>query len=176
MALHRLYILQALYDGENYTKSSPIDTYEDFRVMCSAVPFKLLTDAKDVVTKDWKGEHGLEVYIPSSARIKDYDLEVTFLYCGEHEDMRDDIQGFLKFLYGLNDGAISARLAMYDEETRTGRKDIRLVNVKYNTWWDEPDLDDEAIAEFVCQFHVYDPVTDVSPVIYINTITDLTWT
>lgn len=175
MELHRLYIAQTKFDGLTYDKGAPIDTLETYRVVCSAVPFKLYEEAKDVVTKDWKGEHGVEAYIPDVAKIKDYDLEITFLYCGVHANMRNDILNFVSFLRGMNYGGMSARLAIYDEETRTGRKDVRMVNVKYDTWWDEPDLDSDAIAEFKCSFHVYDPVTNVTPVFNNNVITDLVW-
>lgn len=175
MAVHRLYISQTSFNGSTYTVGTPIDTKTAFNVVCAEVPFKLYEEAKDVVTKDWKGSHGMEVYIPSSARIKDYDLEIRFLYTGTHANMRNNVSDFVSFLYGLNYNSIGARLAMYDEETRTGRKDVRLVNVKYGTWWDEPDCDDEAIADFTCKFNVYDPMTDVTPTFTNNVLTGLTW-
>ena len=181
MTPHRLYILQAYYDGMTYSKDNLIDTYAAFNVLCSEIPFKIYPDAKDVVAKNWRGLHGADAYIPAVNKIKDYDIEVDFLYSGTHANMRNDLDSFAKYINGMLGNspqpALSARLAIYDEYTQTGRKDVRAVNIEFKEYWDTPDFDTECIAAFKVKFHVYDPVTEVTPVYnQQGNLTDLTWT
>ena len=178
MAVHKLYIQQTNFDGIDYTKGTPIDTLETYSVVCREFPFKLYPESKDVTTKDMKGLHGVDVYIPSYNRIKDYEMEVQFLYLGTHANMRTDIDAFLKFINGMNGGvdesAVGARLAIYDQYTQIGRKDLRVVSTEFGGYWDMPDYDTDAIADFKVKFHVYDPVTDVTPITTNNAL-DLVW-
>jgi hypothetical protein len=178
MAVHKLYIQQTNFDGIDYTKGTPIDTLAKYSVVCREFPFKLFPEAKDVVSKSYKDSHGADAYIPAVNKIKDYDIEVQFLYVGVHNNMRTDIGNFIKFLNGMNGGndqnAVGARLAIYDQYTQTGRKDIRYVTSDFGTYWDSPDCDTEAIADFKVKFHVYDPVTDVTTTT-VNNQTVLTW-
>lgn len=175
MAVHKLFIMQTNYNGISYTKGTPIDTLSTYNIVCREFPFKLFPETKDVVTKNWKGSHGADAYIPSVNIIKDYDLEVQFLYLGTHAQMRTQIEQFVKFLHGMV-GNVGARLAIFDEYTQMGRKDIKVVSVDFGEWWDIPDYDTDAIADFKVKFHVYDPVTDVTPVFNNNQISTMTWT
>lgn len=180
MATHRLFLQQTDFNGLAYTKGTAVDSLSEFGVVCSEFPFKLLSESKDVVTKNFIGSHGLDVYIPKKNRIKDYDLDVQFLYCGTHATMRNDIERFLKFLNGHSGGAdeeaTGSRLVIYDQYTQTGRKDVRCMSSEFGTWWDQPDYDTDAIADFKVRFHVYDPVTNVTPVFGQNQqLSDLTW-
>ena len=167
MATYRLFIQQTSFNGLEYTKGAVIDTLADFGVVCRESPFKLFPETKDIVTKNWKGSHGLDAYIPAVNKAKDYDIELQLLYVGTHATMKNDITSFIKFLNGVvghgNQSAVGARLAMYDEYTQTGRKDIVYRTCDFGTWWDVPDFDTDAIADFKVKFHVYDPVTDVTP-------------
>ena len=181
MGVHKLYIMQTSFNGMTYTKGTPIDTLAKFGVVVRDIPFKLYSDTKEVVTKNWKGSHGLDAYIPNENKVKDYDIEVQCLYVGTHQDMRTNIEAFLKFLNGkavTGITATGARLAIYDEYTQIGRKDVKYMTSDFGTWWDLPDYDTDAIADFKVILHVYDPMTDVSPSFDALTgnIEDLTWT
>ena len=181
MTPHRLYMLQANYTGLVYQKDNLIDTYAKFRVVCSEFPFKMFPETKEVVSKNWRGLHGGDAYIPAVNKIKDYDVDVDFLYSGTHANMRTDLENFAKYINGMTgDGvqpALSARLAIYDEYTQTGRKDVRAVNIEFKEYWDIPTFDTESIASFKVRFHIYDPVTPVTPVYsQQGALTDLTWT
>lgn len=180
---YRLYIQQMLYDGETYTRLNMFDTYSKWLVVCSAFPFKLLPDAKDYVTRDWKDGDGEDVYVPSTVRNKSYDIDAEFIYVGGDADMRQNIERFIQFIYGKNSGLSqqgqwthpeSGRLCIYDEYTRTGRKDVVVKSVDVDAYLTE-DTDPDAVATFKVKFTVYDPVTDVTPVRTGNTVTSLTF-
>ena len=162
MALHKLFIQQLSFDGLTYTKGTIADAYTTYKVVCKDFPVKIEPEIKDIVTKDFKGSHGLDPYIPQNLAIKDYEMEVEFLYVGTHATMRSDITAFVKFLRGRNSGAVGARLAIYDEFAGLGRKDLVAKAIEYGEWWDVPDADNDAIATFKVKFQVYDPVTDVT--------------
>lgn len=157
---HRFYIQQITFNGIAYTKGEFADSLDDFGIACKEWPFKLYPEAKDVAETDYTDEHGKDAYIPSHAVLKDYDIESEFIVNGTSlSDVQTKIKTFFDFLYGFNSGG-SARLAAYDEHTGIGRKDIRLVEVDNDLWWND-DSDDEKIAIFKVKFHVYDPKTDV---------------
>ena len=75
-------------------------------------------------------------------------------------------------MYGRNDGAIGGRLAVYDEYTKLGRKDIHLTEVSEDIYYDV-DYDDEQCAKFKIKLTVEDPSTDVLPVEVSGKVTDL---
>ena len=188
MAVHKLFIMQTDFDGISYTKGLPVDTLTAYNVVCRDFPFKLFPDTKDVVTKNWKGSHGADAYIPSVNMIKDYDIDVQFLYVGTHSNMRTQIGKFIKFLNGMvgahivpsygeeyDETAVGARLAIYDQYTQIGRKDIRVSSVEFGGWWDMPDFDTDCIADFKVRFHVFDPVTDVTPTYSGGQINTMVW-
>ena len=180
---YRLYIQQMLYDGETYTRLNMFDTWQKFLIVCRAFPFKLLPEAKDYVSRDWKDEDGEDVYVPASVRFKPYEIDAEFIYVGGDADMRQNIERFIQFIYGKNSGLSqqgqwahpeSGRLCIYDEYTRTGRKDVVVKSVDVDAYLTE-DTDPDAVATFKVKFTVYDPVTDVTPVRTGNTVTSLTF-
>ena len=172
--------MQTSYNGSTYTKGTLVDVWTTFNVICADTPFKYYPEAKPLATKDWVGQDGLEVYIPPQTRLKDYDWEMTFLYVGIRSNMRTNVTNFIKFLQGRHPGvdnaAVGSRLAMYEDYTQTGRKDIAFAGVEFDEWWDSPYEDSQSIASFKVKFHLYDPVTNATPTTTQNVITGLTWT
>lgn len=174
MEYQRFFIQQFTYDGTTYTAGDVVDTFETFGVVCNSFPFKQFPEAKDIEEEDYPGTDGMEVFIPEHAYLKDYEVEGVFGINGELSVIRPQITSFLKFLYGRNTNG-SARLAIYDEHSQTGRKDIRVVSVDNDLWWNDQS-DDEKIGMFKVKFHVYDPSTEVTPSFDANNqITALTW-
>lgn len=181
MSVKRFFVQHIKFDGVAYTKGTPIDTDEEYHIICSDTPKKFYPEAKDVVTKNWPGKDGLSVYVPQNAKINDFEWEVSFLYSGSRYDMRTNINNFVAYLYGRTSlvdppHKYSARLAVYDDYLSEGYKDVRVASVEFGTWWDSPDCDDEAIAEFKVKFHVYDPSTVIIPQYENAHISDLSWT
>ena len=178
MAIYKTYIQQLSFDGEEYTKSSIVDLLENYKIICQEFPFVKHPKPKDLPTRDWAGEDGIDVYVPDSLPLNKYDIEVAFLYVGTENSIRSDISAFLDYLYGRNDGAIGARLAIYNEHTGIGRKDVVVSEVANEIFYLTDD-DPDAVAKFNIKFTVYDPATDVIPVISVinnkNVVTDLSF-
>jgi len=162
MSIPRLYIQQLYFDGVSYTKGEVVDLLEAFNIGCSKFPFMKNPESKELPTRDWPGEDGRDVYIPKKIPIKEYDIEVDFIYKGSEDNISRDITAFVNFLYGRNNKAVGGRLAIYDDYLKMGRKDVRVLSVSndvYSCSNDDPD----AIATFKVKFSVEDPVTDVYP-------------
>lgn len=165
MAKYNTYIQQLHFDGTTYMKGSVVDLLDKFKLVAMDFPFKKNPKPKDLPTRDWAGSDGVDVYVPDQIPMKEYEIEVTFLYVGTELSIRTDISNFIDFIYGRSKGAIadivkSGRLAVYNEYTGLGRKDIVVSHV-------EPDLfevsdDPDAIAKFNVKFMVYDPTTEVT--------------
>lgn len=162
MVTYNTYVQQISFDGLEYTRGSVVDLLSEFNIVCQEFPFKKNPKSKDLPTRDWAGEDGLDVYIPKQLPVKHYDIEVTFLYKGTEAAIRTDLNRFLDFLYGRNDGAIGSRLAIYNEHTGIGRKDVVVAEVENEIFY-LTDCDPDAVAKFKIKFTVYDPTTEVTP-------------
>ena len=160
MPIYNTYIQQLSFDGTTYTKGAFLDLYRDYHIVAQDFPFAKNPESKDLAYRDWAGEDGLDVYIPTSLPVKEYPIEVTFLYKGNDSSMRSDITGFIDFLYGRNVGAIGSRLAIYNEHVGMGRKDIVVSNVSNELFY-LSEFDPDAIAAFKIKFNVYDPTSEV---------------
>ena len=171
MGLRKTYIQQLHFDGENYTKSEVVDLTEQWGIYCD-VPFKLFPEAKELPYRDWAGEDGRDVYVPKKIPLAAYELEVEATYKGEDGKMRKNIEAFIKFIYGRNLNAVGGSLAIYDDYTGIGRKDIHVLSIDNDIYYDV-DYDDEQCAKFNIKFQVEDPSTDVELVISENKVSDL---
>lgn len=169
MSVANTYIQQIKFNGETYSKGSVVDLKEAFNIICQDFPFKKNPKPKDLPKRDWYDEDGTDVYVPDKLPIENYDLDVVFLYVGDDSNIRNDISNFIDFIYGrikgdAGDSFKSARLAVYNEYVGMGRKDIVVSEVKNEIFY-LSDSDPDAVAKFHVTFTVYDPTTDVSPVI-----------
>lgn len=168
MAIYDTYVQQIGFDGISYSKGSVVNLFSAFKIVCQEFPFKKNPKPKDLPTRDWAGEDGLDVYMPEKLPVMSYDMEVTFLYKGTEETMRNDLNSFIDFLYGRikgnsGDTVQSALLAIYNEHTGMGRKNIVVSEVENELFYltvSDPD----AVAKFKIKFTVYDPTTEVTPV------------
>ena len=151
-------IQQQTYDGSTYTDvGSVIDTQEEYFVVCSECPFKILPTTKELAKRDWPDEDGEDVFMPADGlKFKAYDLEVKFLYVGQKEDMALDLNAFIEFIYGKNDNG-SPLLAIYDEYTQQGRQGVYVLEVN-NEFLAYDDANDGVVGEFKVKFRVTDPV------------------
>ena len=162
MAIYKTYIQQSKYDGLQYTKGSVVDLLSVYNIIAQEFPFKIFNETKDLPTRDWAGDDGLDVYIPDVIPAKEYEIEVTFLYKGDEENIRSDISDFIDFITGRNDGAVGGRLVIYNEHTGIGRKDVVVSEVENEIFY-LTENDPDAIAKFNVKFMVYDPTTKVTP-------------
>ena len=167
MAVYNTYIQQISFDGTTYTKGSVVDLLKTFNIICQEFPFSKNPKPKDLPTRDWAGEDGLDVYVPETLPMKHYDIDVFFLYVGTENAIRTDISNFIDFIYGrakadVNDTVQSARLAVYNEHVGMGRKDIVVSEVS-NELFHCSESDPDAVAKIKVKFTVYDPTTEVTP-------------
>lgn len=162
MTIYKTYIQQLDYNGIEYKKGEVVDLLKTYKIICQEFPFKKNPRAKELPTRDWAGADGLDVYIPKELPIKHYDMEVDFLYVGSEATIRTDLTAFIDFLYGRNLGAIGSRLAIYNEHTGIGRKDVVVSEIDDEIFY-LTDYDPDALAKFKVKFTVYDPTTTVSP-------------
>lgn len=177
MLIYNTYVQQIIFDGIAYTKGGVVDLLSTFKIVCQEFPFKKNPQPKDLPTRDWAGEDGLDVYIPDKIPVKHYDIEVDFLYKGTEETMKVDLNNFIDFLYGRikgsnGDTVKSGRLAIYNEHTGMGRKDIVVSEVENELFY-LTDSDPDAVAKFKIKFTVYDPTTEVTPVYVSGRVTQL---
>lgn len=176
MAIQRTYIQQLDFNGTTYTKGDIVDLYDEFGIGVEIFPFKEKSEIKEIATRDWPDEHGIDSYIPTGGLLlKDYDLDVDIICYGSISDLHARLTRFFQFVTGYNDGG-SARLAVYDENVGQGRKDVRYKGNENTLWYNE-DCDDDKIARFTTKFHVDDPNTEVTPAFNATTgeIASLNW-
>lgn len=165
MAVYNTYVQQISFDGTTYTKGTVVDLLETFNIISQDFPFKKNPKPKDLPTRDWAGEDGLDVYVPEKIPMKNYDIDVTFLYVGDEQNIRTDVGNFLDYIYGrvgANGAFKSGRLAIYNEHVGIGRKDIVVSDVDNEIFYCS-EYDPDAVAKFKVRFTVYDPTTDVTP-------------
>lgn len=161
-AYKKLLIQQQTFDGTTYTNvGSVVDTYTQFNVVCREFPFNVLPKAKEAAKRSWVDEDGDDEFIPTDGiKIEAYEIDVTFLYSGDEEDMASDLNDFISFIYGRNaDG--SPLLAIYDEYTGIGRRNVRVLEVS-NELFFYNDCEIDAISSFKVKFKVNDPVTEIT--------------
>ena len=181
MAIYKTYVQQLSFDGTSYTKGAVVDLLSTYKIICQDFPFVTIPKPKSLPTRDWAGEDGLDVYIPDKIPIKHYDTDVVFLYVGTESTIRTDLKNFIDYLYGRNASAVGGRLAIYNEHTGIGRKDVVVSEVDNEIFY-LTDEDPDAVAKFKVKFTVYDPTTEVTPTRTTNsttgvtTVTDLSFT
>ena len=162
MAFCKTYIQQLSFNGIAYTKGQVVELFNTFGIVCKDIPFKFMPEKKELPTRDWLEEDGLDVYVPPVIPMKSYDMDVKFLYVGDESNIRSNIKSFIKFLYGRNTGATGGRLSIYNEYVGIGRKDVVVSKVQDEIFF-VSDEDPDCVAQFSVTFTVYDPVTDVTP-------------
>lgn len=168
MEPYSLYIEQSSFDGVSYAYGTLLDTYTQWGILCAESPYRPAGDPKDVATRDWLDEHGLDVYIPQDTMLKHFDIEYTFLCVGSEADVKASVMDFYQFLCGkastINQKSIASvgsRLILFDEYTGRGWKDVRLKSFSQDAFVMD-NSDDEIKLRFKVVFTVYDPVTPIS--------------
>lgn len=179
MEPYKFYIEQTSFNGTSYTFGRAYDTFTTWKVVCGKTPFRNYGDPKDVATRNWLDEHGEDVYIPADVKLKKFDMEVTFLCNGTEESVKYNVNQFHLFLLGkdskyksINQGgieientitAVGPRLAIYDEYSNVGWKDVRFKSFSTDGLVMD-NGDDEIVLEFKVVFEVFDPFTKVDVV------------
>lgn len=137
-------------------EDSVVSTLSDYSIGVVDIPFRPISDVKDLPTNDWHDEDGEDCYIPSGRlKYKAYDMDVKLAYVGEAGYIYDNITEFLNYIAGA-DGI--GELSVYSPYTQIGRK-CRFTRFNNESLY----LDtNEEILEFTITLRVIDPITNVT--------------
>lgn len=128
-----------------------VDT-KSWNIYTQSIPFQIIPDIKDYATNDWADEDGEEVYIPTRPVYKAYDLTVKFVFVGDEYTDANSISDFFDFIrFG--------KLAIYDEYTKIGRKDVYYKSYSPTSFYRRDGEND--IVEFSITFRICDPITNI---------------
>lgn len=137
-----------------------METVAAFDVYCAEMPFVVANKAKDVTTRDWKDEDGLDAYVPKGGlKLSSYELEAKFCCKGDKNTSNAKITAFLEYLLG-------GYLKIWCSFTRIGRQHVRFVELS-----DDADLvrdSDGDILVFTVKFNIDDPVSVITPTVSAN--------
>lgn len=144
------------------------DSYTDFDIVCTEVPFTHFADTKELPSNDWGGEDGEDVYIPKTLPLKAYDMTLNLCYKGPVETAYLAIKSFRDYLIGADgDGAA---LKVYMPYTGIGRTDVYLKSFSPEDFW----LDtDEEVVLFNITFRVTNPKDNYIPTYSGDTIVSI---
>ena len=142
-----------VYIKQDKSGASVVETIEDFGLYCVDIPFKPAGDVKDIVSRDWKDENGVDEYIPADGlKMSAYEIDVKFGYKGDKFGANKAISSLLSYL-------ATGYVSIYDTYTDIGRQKVRLVKLN-----DDADLvrdDDSDILIFSVTLKVCDPITNI---------------
>lgn len=172
MEKQKTYIQQTYYDGSSYTKGPVVDIEAEFGCVATDFPLLVGEDMVEVVSREWAGEDGRDVYMPVHPAMKSYDATATFMFKGTEDTLRTNISQFIKYVTGHNKDAVGAMLFIYNVYTQNGRKDVHVTKINPDMYYNEG-YDDEKSASIEITFTIEDPSTDVVPVLVNNVVTDL---
>ena len=150
--------LYAFYIKKSKTNSATFDSNTKWGIVCKELPFKLIGDAKDVVSRSWPDQHGDDEYLPDVLPIKAYDMTVEFAYKGAPGTANTKIKEFLHYLTGMDNSGVE--FSVYDTYTKIGRQKIRFMSYEPTSIYRrEGDLD---VIVFKVKLKINDPVTDIT--------------
>ena len=142
-----------VYIKQEKSGASVVETIEDFGLYCVDIPFKPAGDVKDISSRDWKDENGLDEYIPADGlKMSAYEIDVKFGYKGDKLGANKAISSLLSCL-------TAGYVSIYDTYTGIGRQKVRFVKLNDNA---ELVRDDDGdILIFSVTFKVCDPITNI---------------
>ena len=143
-----------VYIKQDKSGASVVETIEDFGLYCVNIPFKPAGDVKDIVSRDWKDENGVDEYIPADGlKMSAYEIDVKFGYKGDKLGANKAISSLLSCL-------TAGYVSIYDTYTGIGRQKVRLMKLNDNA---ELVRDDDGdILIFSVTLKVCDPITNIS--------------
>ena len=167
MNAYKVYFQRFTYDGATYTEGNVYETLAQWGYVCSECGTYPMKEMKELATLDWVGEDGQDVYVPTTPRLKSYDLPFSFIGEGADSTLRTNAKNMVDFLKG-------GRLAYYDEYSAIGRKDLVLTSYDPDVFIRET-TNGISIISFKLNFRVYDPVTSVTAKFVNGTLNKLQW-
>jgi len=154
---------------------SVVNSYTEWGIVCCKVPFKAGGKTKELAKRDWKDEHGEDVYIPNQLRMEGYDAEFELAYKGEElssnafnlSKAARQIDDFKKWLSGNDtENGSGASLVVYSPYSTIGRKcyllEISDEDPCLMVKGEGGNMYNENVVTFKVTFRVYDPMTNIA--------------
>lgn len=148
MATYKPFLIQKLTDN------APVRDSKEWNIWIKSVPFKVFPDMKDIPSRDWVDESGIDEFLPNTPFYKAYEIDCQFVYIGAYESANTQIKSFLKYL------AEGGFFKFYDTYTKIGRTNIRYVSNDEDIFYRREGNDD--IVQFKVTLKVNDPITDIT--------------
>lgn len=148
MATYKPFYIQKLTDN------APVRDSKEWNIWIKSVPFKVFPDMKDIPSRDWVDESGIDEFLPNTPFYKAYEIDCQFVYIGAYESANTQIKSFLKYL------AEGGFFKFYDTYTKIGRTNIRYVSNDEDIFYRREGNDD--IVQFKVTLKVNDPITDIT--------------
>lgn len=135
------------------------ETIKDFGLYCMDSPFILYTTARKLTEREWPGEDGKDVYVPSRLDVDAYSIKLKFGYKGAEREANNKIKAFLEYLTGRDGSGVYMK--MYCDYTNIGRRHVRFSQIPGDpVFFRDGDGD---FLVFDLEMNVDDPVTDIVP-------------
>lgn len=143
-----------VYMKQEKSGASVVETIERFGLYCVEIPFKPVSDVKEVVSRKWYDEDGLDEYIPTDGlKLSDYDIDIKFGYKGDKFGANTAVNSLVSYL-------LEGYVSLYDTYTKIGRRHVRFVKLNDNA---ELVRDDDGdILVFSVTMKVCDPKTNIT--------------
>ena len=133
------------------------DSFSDFGIVCTSIPFMPYGELKELPKRDWPGEDGEDIYIPDKIPLSAYDMEIGMCYKGDLSTCYDKIKSFVDYLTG-KDGK-GSNLKVYSPYTGIGRQNVYLKGISEFDFY-RSNIDES--LTFMLKLRVSDPSTDIS--------------
>jgi hypothetical protein len=126
------------------------DLYSDFGIKTTSVPLFVPGDTKELPSRDWSEEDGLDVYVPNIIPLKAYIIDVSVVYSGEQGSFQSKLDSLASYL--LTGGSY---LNIYSPYSSTSCKGAHFVGFSDFSFTSDSSTGD--IAEFKIKFKVTKP-------------------
>ena len=143
-----------VYMKQERSGASVVETIERFGLYCVEIPFKPVSDVKEITSRKWYDEDGLDEYIPvGGLKLSEYDIDIKFGYKGDKFGANTAVNSLVSYL-------LEGYVSLYDTYTRIGRQHVRFVKLNDNA---ELVRDgDGDILIFSVTMKVCDPKTNIT--------------
>lgn len=155
---------------------SVVNSFTQWGIVCSQVPFKAGGKTKDPAKREWPDEHGEDAFVPSNLMFEAYDAEFEMAYAGKElatnpfdlDLAATQIDAFKKWLSGNNSTpGTGAELKIYSPFSTIGRQKCYLQEISdedphVQTKYEAGNTYHENVVTFKVKFRVCDPFTNVT--------------
>lgn len=149
--------LYSILFKKSKTGSNTKDSFLEWKIACTSVPFDVYPKIKELPSNDWPDEHGDDTFIPAKLMIAAYDYEINFCYKGLDGSAYSAIKPFIDYLTGVDGNGVE--LSIYSPYNKIGRQKAYftgLSDLKYRR------MGAEDVLTFSVKFRITDPVTDIT--------------